>query len=67
MEVNNYDLQLKTLFELDGSIGSNCLKILPLEPKRKLQKFVVGSQKYMEIWECKKGEMINSFKSECQT
>jgi hypothetical protein len=43
MEVNNYDLQLKTLFEVDGSIASNCLKILPLEPKRKLQKFVVGS------------------------
>jgi hypothetical protein len=61
---NIYDLQVKTLFEVNSSISLNCLKVLPHEPKRKLQKFAVGSQKYLEIWECKKGEMVNAFKSE---
>ena len=28
---------------------------------------MVGTQKYLEIWECKKGEMVNSFKSESQS
>jgi hypothetical protein len=61
---NLYDLQIKTLFNVNESISGDCLKVLPLEPKRKLQKFAIGSTKYLEIWECKKGEMINSFKSE---
>ena len=67
LAVNNYDLQIKQLFEVEGSIASNCLKILPLEPKRKFQKFVVGSQQIIDIWECKKGEISNSFKSVPQT
>ena len=39
---NLYDLQVKTLFSLPTSIGTECIKVLPLEPKRKLQKFAVG-------------------------
>ena len=66
METNTYGLQLKHLFDVNSSIASDCIKVLPMEPKRKLQKFVVGTQKYLEIWECKKGEMINSFRSENQ-
>ena len=41
-EANLYDLQVKTLFSIDSSIANSCLKVLPLEPKRKLQKFVIG-------------------------
>jgi uncharacterized protein with WD repeat len=52
---------------VNSSIAGDCLKVLPHEPKRKLQKFVVGSKNYLEIWECKKGEMVNSFKSESQS
>jgi hypothetical protein len=66
METNHYGLQVKTLFDVGSSIAQDCVKVLPMEPKRKLQKFVIGTQKYLEIWECKKGEMINSFKSENQ-
>ena len=35
-QVNTYDLQLKTLFTVENSVANNCLKVLPLEPKRKL-------------------------------
>lgn len=60
---NIYNLTAKTLFQLSDTVATNCLQVMPLEPKRKLQKFCVGSQKFVEIWECKKG-MQNVFKSE---
>lgn len=60
-KVNNYGLAIKTLFSLPLSVAPNCLQVLPPEPKRKLQKFAVGTQKHLEIWECKKGEMKQFF------
>ena len=33
---NLYDLQIKTLFTVPTSIATNCIKVLPIEPKRKL-------------------------------
>ena len=65
--MNNYGLAIKTLFEVPESISTNCLQVLPPEPKKKLQKFVIGSQNHMEIWECKKGEMKSVVKSEPQS
>ena len=64
---NIYDLQVKTLFEVNNSIALDCLKVLPFEPKRKLQKLVIGNHNYLEICECKKGEKVNCFKSESQS
>ena len=68
MKHNIYDLHLtKPLIDVSHTIAQGCIKVLPFEPKRKLQKFVIGSQKNIEFWECKKGEMVNSFKSGSQS
>ena len=40
---NIYDLTVKSLFDIDGTVVGDCLRILPFEAKRKLQKFVIGS------------------------
>ena len=38
MELGGYDFEIKTYFNSDKAINPKCLAILPLEPKRKLQK-----------------------------
>ena len=54
---NVYNLAVKTLFELSETVSARCLCVLPFEKNKKTQRFVVGSQNHIEIWECKKGEM----------
>ena len=38
MELGGYDFEIKTYFNSDKAINPKCLAILPMEPKRKLQK-----------------------------
>ena len=38
VDLTGYDFEIKTYFNTGRSISSQCLAILPLEPKRKLQK-----------------------------
>ena len=38
MELGGYDFEIKTYFNTEKAINPKCLQILPLEPKRKLQK-----------------------------
>ena len=61
---NIYKLTPKTLFEISETIAPRCICVLPHETNKKMQRFVVGTHKRIEIWECKKGEMVNAFKSE---
>ena len=63
---NIYNLTPNTLFEVAETIMPRCLCVLPPEPKRKLQRFVIGTQRQIEIWECKKGEMINQLRTESE-
>jgi hypothetical protein len=41
--------------------------VLPAEPKKKLQKFVVGDAKSLQYWEYKKGELSRAFMSDFET
>lgn len=63
---NVYNLTPKTLFEVAETILPRCMCVLPHEPKKKMQRFVIGTQRQIEIWECKKGEMVNYFKSQSE-
>ena len=38
MELGGYDFEIKTYFNSEKAINPKCLAMLPLEPKRKLQK-----------------------------
>ena len=38
VDLTGYDFEIKTYFTTNRAINPNCLAILPLEPKRKLQK-----------------------------
>ncbi len=38
VDLTGFDLEIKTYFNTNQAINSSCLAILPLEPKRKLQK-----------------------------
>lgn len=40
-----YNLTPNTLFEVAETILPRCLCVMPLEPKRKLQRFVIGTQR----------------------
>lgn len=62
--LHNYDFEVKTYFSLNKAITHKSLVILPLENKRKLQKFAIGDGKMLQYWEYKKGEVVQSFKSE---
>ena len=63
VDLSSYDFEIKTYFSTNRAINKNCLTILPLEPKRKLQKFVIGNERQLEYWEYKKGEFLQSYKS----
>lgn len=63
---NIYNLTPNTLFEVAETILPRCLCVMPLEPKRKLQRFVLGTQRQIEMWECKKGEMVNVLKTDSE-
>ena len=58
VDLSSYDFEIKTYFSTNRAINKNCLTILPLEPKRKLQKFVIGNERQLEYWEYKKGEFL---------
>lgn len=60
----SFDLMTRDLFRTQTCINRNCLSVLPLEPKKKLQKFVIGDAKSVQYWEYKKGELSQAFKSE---
>lgn len=60
----SFDFVTRDLFRTLTCINRNCLQVLPLEPKKKLQKFVVGETKSLQYWEYKKGELQQAFKSE---
>lgn len=60
----SFDLLTRDLFRTQTCINRNCLSVLPLEPKKKLQKFVIGDSKSVQYWEYKKGELAQAFKSE---
>jgi hypothetical protein len=51
------DFVVRSLFRTSGSINNNCLQTLPLEAKKKVQKFVIGDSKSVQYWEYKKGEL----------
>ena len=38
VDLTGYDFEIKSFFSTNRAINPNCLAILPLEPKRKLQK-----------------------------
>jgi len=38
VDLTGYDFEIKTYFSTNRAINQHCLSILPLEPKRKLQK-----------------------------
>ena len=38
VDLTGFDLEIKTYFSTNQAINTQCLAILPLEPKRKLQK-----------------------------
>lgn len=38
VDLTGYDFEIKTYFNTNRAINPQCLAILPLEPKRKLQK-----------------------------
>lgn len=63
---NIYNLTPNTLFEVAETILPRCLCVMPLEPKRKLQRFVLGTQRQIEMWECKKGEMVNVLRTDSE-
>jgi len=60
----SFDFVLRHLFRSANSLNPNCLQMLPLEPKKKLQKFVVGDARTLQYWEYKKGELQKTFESE---
>jgi hypothetical protein len=69
-------LEVKTYFETGNAILPHCLKIMPLEAKKKFQKckyialliiiilVCIGNSTSLLYYEYKKGEMIQDFKSE---
>mmetsp|Transcript_618 Transcript_618/g.1001 ORF Transcript_618/g.1001 Transcript_618/m.1001 type:complete len:114 (-) Transcript_618:2072-2413(-) len=63
VDLSGFDLEIKTYFSTDKVINAQCLAILPLEPKRKLQKFVIGNLHSLQYWEYKKGEFVPSYES----
>ena len=38
VDLSGYDFEIKSYFGAGSAVNSNCLTILPMEPKRKLQK-----------------------------
>lgn len=57
-------LETRTYFDVGSTINAHCLRVMPLEPKKRLQKFAVGTLHSLQYWECKKGEMILDTKSD---
>lgn len=58
------DFELNSYLQI-GAIHKNTFRILPLEPKKKTQKFVVGDDsKTLQMFEFKKGELSKSWKTE---
>lgn len=62
--MSSYDFVPRNLFRTPTSINANCLQVLPIEAKKKLQKFVIGDAKNLQYWEYKKGELQKTFESE---
>jgi len=60
----SYDFVTKHYFDTGHALGPKCLIVMPVEPKRKLQKFAVSTGKTLQYWEYKKGEPVKTFESE---
>ena len=41
--MNALQMDIKTYFEVGTAINPNCLRVFPQEPKKKLQKFSIGT------------------------
>lgn len=62
--MRKYDLELNTYLQL-GAIHKNAFAVLPLEPKKKTQRFVVGDDSHtLQMFEFKKGSLTQTWKTE---
>jgi hypothetical protein len=62
--MRRYDLELNTYLHL-GAINKKAFAILPLEPKKKTQRFVVGDDSNtLMMFEFKKGTLAQTWKTE---
>ena len=58
------DFELNSYLQI-GAIHKNAFRILPLEPKKKTQRFVVGDDsKTLQMFEFKKGDLAKIWKTE---
>jgi hypothetical protein len=49
LKMRQYQLDVKTYFSASSSINPNCLQIIPLQPKKKLQKSININLKYIVV------------------